>query len=245
MDYILAQANPLGNIALPSSYEGLQILAFVVQLALILVFVAGLTLLVIKKRWFMKFPTIVHIFRMRGDSLSLIDIDNIRRVKKKDGEIYYEFRKRTGLKWKPPSFEMLGSTSKNKTVLYLKELSQDSFEVIDPRVFISTTPDQFKSVEHEEIDRFYKNVQDEKARLNWKLEGGWEKFLRAITPVLPIAVARIIFLLISTQVLLPAMDKANAITSAIQASNINLNASTNLLDKSTAYIDLLLRQQNG
>lgn len=236
---VFAQVNILPQVNPAQLVVGLS---FLLQFVFLLVLFGGVGFILIKKNVFAKFPTTALIFRMRGEKMFLIDEDKAKRIKKKDGEIYYEFKKRPGVKWKPPSFEFLSPTTKNKSVMFLKELAQDDFEIIDPKTFISANSESYRLVEHEEIDRFYKNLQDEKARGKWKQEGRWDKLITALPTILSIMFIAIFFYIVGQYVIIPVMNQFGG--SVNQAIILN-NQSAVLLDKSTSYLDILLRQDHG
>jgi len=218
-------------------------LTYALQLGFALILVGGIVFVIWRKRWFVKFPTRAMIFRMRGKDLFLVDEDKARRVKnKKDGEIYYEFQKRAGLKWKPPSFEFLSPTTKNKSVMFLKELAQDDFEIIDPKAFLATTPEEYEKIEHEEVDRFFKNVQDDKAKIKWRQESSFKKLMDALPLIMSIMGVALFFYIFGQYVAIPLIQQYSGMFN--QASLIN-EQSMALLDKSTSYVEMLLRQQGG
>lgn len=218
-------------------------LTYALQVIFLLILVGGILFVIWRKRWFVKFPTTAMIFRMRGKKMFVVDEDRARRVKnRKDGEIYYEFKKRPGIKWKPPSFEFLSPTTRNKSVMYLKELAQDDFEIIDPKAFLSTSPKDYKKVEHEEVDRFFKNIQDEKARIKWRQESSIKKLMEALPLIMSIMGVALFFYIFGQYVAIPIINQYSGMFA--QAAILN-EQSQLLLDKSTSYVELLLRQQGG
>ena len=240
-------ADIVPGIGLPQidPYAVLQGLNFVViAVVFILMFVVVFVFLW-KKKLLWKFPTLFEIMKVENGMLTTVDFDQGRRVIKKhrDGsikELYYDIKKRN-FKWFPPSFESSVATKRGKSKFYVRELYPNKWEIIDPKAFVTGKETDYKRVEGDELDSYFKNTSDDVADLKYKLEeSGWDKLMKLLGPVLPIAVAGIIFIIISTQVLLPAMDKANAITGAMQSANANVNASTQLLDKSTQYVELLI-----
>lgn len=241
-------ADLIPGVMLPEidPYSTLMGVNFVFTVVVVIAMFAVVFVIMWKKKMFYKFPVSFEVMKVENGLLSTVDFDKGRRVIKKhrDGsikELYYDIKSRN-FKWYPPSFETSVATKKGKSKFYVRELYPNKWEIIDPKAFVTGEPKDYKRVEGDELDSYFKNTQDDVADLKYRLdESGWDKLVKLLSPVLPIAVAGIVFILIATQVLLPAMDKANAVTMAIEASNANMNMSTQLLDKSTSYVELLLR----
>lgn len=200
-----------------------------------------------KKKWFFKFPTTFDIMKVENGVLTTVDTDQGRRVlkKNKDGsikELYYDIKKRN-FKWYPPSFESSIGTKRGKSKFYVRELYPNKWEIIDPKSFVTGSPADYKRVEGDELDSYFKNTQDDMAELKYKFdEGTLNKLLNMIAPILPIIVAGVVLIIIMTQAVIPMWEKAaGAVSENYQLSNDNLNQSIQLLDKSTQYIDYLTR----
>jgi hypothetical protein len=241
-------ADIVPGLALPEidAYSTLQTVNFVFTAIVILAIVAVFLVIGFKKKWFFKFPTVFDIMKVENGNLSTVDTDFGRRVLKKnrDGsikELYYDIKKRN-FKWYPPSFESTVATKKGRSKIYVRELYPNKWEIIDPKSFVTGKPEDYRRTEGDELDSYFKNTQDDMAELKYKMDSsGWDKLLGMLSPILPIAVAGIIFILIATQVLLPAMDRANTVVAAIDASSQNMNMSTTLLDKSVQFLDYVIQ----
>lgn len=226
------------GLALPDMYTMMQWFSTIGYVVLIVAMLGVFAFMAMRGGWFSKYPTEVDIFQVKSGSLQLVDNDKARRRKnKKDGEEYYYFKKRK-IKWKPPTFESLVQGKKGKSHLYLKELSQDEFEIIDPRVFITGNIDDYKKVESESLDRFYKNIQDDKADLKWNKQSTWDKLLPILTWVIPIMMIGILIWITVSYGVLPILDRVSGAAGIV---NQQLNISTQILDKSITYIDYLTR----
>lgn len=199
-----------------------------------------------KKKWFFRFPTSFEVMKVENGALSTVDVDNGRRVlkKNKDGsikELYYDIKRRN-FKWYPPSFESSVSTKKGNSKFYVRELYPNKWEIIDPKSFVTGKAEDYKRTEGDELDSYFKNTQDDMAEIKYKLPGSaWDSLVKAILPILPIAVSVVMLIIFFSQVIFPMMDRYNIVGSMLSVSQENLNASMILLDKSTSYVEMLLR----
>jgi len=219
------------NVALPSWVEVTYwISQFITVVFFIGIIGVGVWLLMRKKR-FVKFPVFTFIFKVVNEKLHWVDNDKTRRVKKKDAEEYYEFKKRN-IKWHPPTFEGLVPGPKNTSLLFLKELSQDEFEIIDPRKFISASPNDYDAIENEQVVRFWKNLEENKAHFKWNKDSKWEKLINALPIVLSLFGLGLFFYFFGTYVLAPTLAASNQ-------GQVLLDQSMKMLDTSMRYMEAM------
>lgn len=187
-------------------------------------------------RFTVKFPTDFDIFQIKNGSLQQVDTDKGRRVKKKDGEEYYQIKKRK-FKWYPPTFEgQLGVSGGKRAKIYVQELSHNVWQVIDPKVFVTGKPEDYKILENEGTIRFWKNLEENKAKFKWNKDDKWKK----IMDVLPLAIicvgVGLVFYFLGNYIIIPIMDRS----AGIQGQTVEvLNYSAQLMNKSVQYIDML------
>jgi hypothetical protein len=200
----------------------------------------------IKKKWFVKFPTSIEIMKVENGILTTVDNDYGRRVvkKNKDGsilELYYDIKKRN-FKWYPPSFESSVATKKGKSKMYVRELYPNKWEIINPAAFVTGKTEDYKRTEGDELDSYFKNTQDLAAKNRYKLpESGLDALIKGILPILPIAISVILLIVFFTQVVFPMMGQYSVGQAYLQLTAEQINTSTNLLDKSTQYVEMLMR----
>jgi hypothetical protein len=219
------------NVALPSGME----LTYWISQAVAYIFLIGIfgviVWLIMKKKWFAKFPVNVDIFKVENGICQWVDADKARRIKKKDGEIFYQFKKRS-VKWHPPTYEALLRSNKNTSKLYLKELSQDEFEIIDPKMFVTGKSEDYDRVEKESNVRFWKNLEENKAHFKWNKDNKWDKLINALPIVLSLAGLGLFFYFFGTYVLVPTLAASNQGTAL-------LDQSMKMLDTSMRYMEAL------
>ena len=180
-----------------------------------------------------KYPVKVDIFKIMNGSLKWVEGDSARRVKKKDGEEYYEFKKRN-VKWNPPTFQAMVNTTKGNSKLYLKELSHDNFEIINPAAFVTGKEEDYKRIETDHVVKFWNVLEHNKANYKWNKDDKWKKLIDALPIVLSLFGLGLFFYFFGTYILVPTLGQANS-------GQVLLQQSMELLDKSTTYIDTLLR----
>ena len=218
------------NIALPSWVEITYWISQFITIIFFIGIISGVTwFILVKKKWLAKFPVIVDIFKINNGVLQRIDSDKARRVKKKDGEEYYEFKKRN-IKWHPPTFEALISGPKNTSKLFLKELSQDEFEIIEPKTFLTANANDYDKVENEQVIRFWKNLEENKAHFKWNKDSKWDKLINALPIVLSLFGLGLFFYFFGTYVLVPTLASAGRGDELLKQSMAMLDASMRYME---------------
>ena len=176
-----------------------------------------------------RFPVAVDIFQVKNGSLKWVDGDSARRKKKKDGEEYYEFKKRK-IKWSPPTFQAMVNTAKGKSKLYLKELSHDSFEILDMAQLVTAGVVDYKKVETDHVVRFWKVLEGNKARFKWNKDNSWDKLINALPIVLSLFGLGLFFYFFGNYILVPTLATTGT-------SNLVLEKATQVLDASIRYME--------
>jgi hypothetical protein len=167
---------------------------------------------------------------MKSGALQFVDTDKARRVKKKGSE-KFDFKKRNTT-WQPPTYEALVQAKKG-SLLFLKELSADDFEIIDPREFVKAMPSDYRRVEKNAMDKYFKNVEDAEADLKWNKENKWQKLIDALPVIIILIGSGLLIYFVMNYGILPVLDRASAVT---DASARSLEKATEMLDKSMEYM---------
>ena len=221
------------SVQLPSALDVMSVITTFTTLVIFIGAIGLVAWFLTRNRKLGKFPVIVDIFQVKNGNLQWVEADRARRRKKKDGEEYYEFKKRN-VKLPAPTFEGLVNGPRGVSRLFLKELSHDEFEVIDPKSFITGKPDDYEKIEVEHNVRFWKNLEENKAHFKWNKENKWDKLINALPIVLSLFGLGLFFYFFGTYVLVPTLGAAG------QGQQL-LEQSMSLLDKSTQYVELILR----
>lgn len=230
----------LGNI-FPSPIGAVVGFAQIVQAIIYIGIIAAIVFLLFKFKLLYKFPVQFDIFQVKNGVLQLLDTDKGRRVKKKDERQYFDIKKRN-FKWYPPSFEgQVAMKGGKKSKIYVVELSHNNWEMINPSSFVKAEPADYKRLEKESLVRYWKNVEDDKADIKWRKEDKWRKILDALPTVIMFVGIGIFLYFFGTYVVIPVMGTFGGVTKTSQEL---LQQSTVLLEKSTEYVDLLLRLNN-
>lgn len=194
--------------------------------------------LLMKFKILYKYPVEIDIFQVRKGVLSLVDRDTARRVKKKDGEEYYDVKKRN-FKWHPPTFEgQLDLKGGKKTKLYVQELSHNEWKIIDPTSFIKAKPEDYQILERESLVRYWKNLEDAKDDVKWKKEDKLKALLNLLPTVIMFVGIGIFIYFFGTYVITPVLGYANM-------GQELLTQSMALLEKSTEYVELIMANTNA
>lgn len=203
--------------------------------------IGGIAFILFKFKLLYRFPVDIDILQVRKGVLSLIDKDKARRVRKKDGEEYYDVKKRN-FKWYPPTFEgQMDIKGGKKTKLYVEELSHNNWRIIDPASFVKADPKAYKLLERESQVRYWKNLEDMKDELKWKKEDKW-KSVRDMAVWIGLGAFMFLFFYgAGTYIITPVLGTINSADDMI----INvLEKSNELLERSTQYVELILKQNN-
>jgi len=209
----------------------------IINLVVIVAVIGGIMFLLLKLKILYKFPVEIDIFQVRNGRLQLVDRDKARRVKKKDGEEYYDVKKRS-FKWYPPTFQgQLDVKGGKKTKLYVQELSHNEWQIIDPTSFIKAGDDAYRTLEREAQVRFWKNLEDSKDEMKWKKEDKLKKLMEALPVVIMFVGMGIFLYFFGTYVVGPVLDYSNS-------GAVLLERASELLERSTEYVELLLTQTN-
>ena len=237
-------ADPLSGFGsfLPDAVGMMGIYTQIVNVIVTVGIIAAIAIVLLKFKILHKYPVEVEIWQVKNGRLQVVGRDKARRVQnRKDGEEYYDVKKRN-FKWYPPTFQgqtmMAGG---KKTKIYVVELSHNEWKIVDPASLISATPEEYKNLENESTVRFWKNIEDDKADLKWKKTDNWQK-LREVLPTVIMFVGMGIFLyFFGTYVVVPVMSTFGGVTSQSIAL---LERAIVMTERSTQYIELLLAQ-NG
>ena len=212
-----------------------------IQAVIILIVLGVVTFAVLKLKIFYKFPISFDIFQLKGGVLQLVETDSGRRVtKKKDKEMYIDVKRRN-FRWYPPSYlaqTMMKGGKKSK--IYVLELSHNEWQVIDPSKFIRAKPEDYKRLEQEAVVRFWKNTEDAKADVKWKKEDKWKQIMDVLPTVIMFVGIGIFLYFFGTYVITPVMATFGGVTTQGIAM---LEKSSELLERSTQYVELLLKLQ--
>jgi hypothetical protein len=197
-----------------------------------------------KSKALYSYPNTVMIYQIKNGVLAAAGIDHIRKVEdKKNEKKEIEFKK-TGKRWTHPTYEAFIQMKKG-SLLHLKELSENSYEIIDPKQFLFATPDDYKKYENEAAQRFAKNTSDESLRNKYKADNPW----KGIMDILPVAIVLIsvgiAFWLIGQFFLGPLMQQITPIAatlldravSSLEASNRMFDAAMRFCGQSQACMD--------
>lgn len=215
--------------------------AQLIQAALFLGILGAIVFLLFKFKLLYKFPVDIDIFQVKKGVLQLVDKDKARRVKKKDGQEYYDVKKRN-FKWYPPTFEgQLDVKGGKKTKLYVQELSHNEWQIIDPASFIKADPKEYRKLEIESQVRYWKNLEDMKADQKWNKESSWKKLLELAPTIVTVAFVVLFIYFIGTYVITPVMGTFGAVSSM---SADMFEQSSALLERSTQYVEMLLALNN-
>jgi len=230
----------IGNI-FPSPVGAVAGIAQIMQVVVYLGIFVAVIFLMFKFKLLYKFPVQFDIFQVKNRVLQLVDTDRGRRVKGKDNREYFDIKKRN-FKWYPPSFEgQVVIKGGKKSKIYVVELSHNDWEIIDPASFIKAEPTDYKRLEKETLVRYWKNVEDDKADLKWRKEDKWKKIMDAMPTVIMFVGIGIFLYFFGNYVVVPVMGTFGGVTSQSQAL---LAQSIVLLEKSTQYVEMLLRLNN-
>lgn len=228
---------------LPSATDATIIFTQIMQVVVTLGIVAAVAFFLKRKKVFYKFPVDVMIFKIMNDGkLRAYDTDKVRRVHEQDNEEYFDVKKR-GFKWYPPTFEaqLLKSDGK-RTMIFVKELSHNNWEIMKPEELIGVDIDGFKKMQDENTIRFWKTVEDEKADIKWAKDNIWDQLKNWMPTILMIVGLGVFIWLFGSSILIPTMNTASAInTQTVEV----LEKAANIMERSTEYLEILLFQSNS
>ena len=195
--------------------------------------IAAFFLIGIKKKWFKRFDGTADIFKMYGGTLSFVESDKVRREKNKEKE-FYEFKNRN-IEWQPPSFENFVPLGGKKFKLYLRELSKDTFEVIDMKTIMKLGDGAYKGITSEIADRRWQVIQSESADQKWKEQDKWQR-LRDAAPTIIVGIVAAIIIYAAVD----GYTKITALNSGVSGMGIEtLKMATEMLNKSMEYMSFL------
>lgn len=208
----------------------------------LILIVAGVAIVAWKKKVFYRFPVKVKLFVLRNDGKWYEDEkgDKARRkVDKKKGAEVYQF-KSSRADWQPPSFDKLGMTNKGKSVLYLKEIGDEKYEIIDPAEFVTADRSKFKEAATENVDRHWRNVQSEAADQKWAEDDRFKKLIDALPIILSIFGVALFFYIFGQYVAIPLMQQAVGQGGAVLEKAVEVLNQTNMLvDAQMRYMEAL------
>lgn len=227
---------------LPSAIDATVMFTQIVQVVVTLVIIAVIVLAAKRFKLFYKYPVDIEILKMMSDGkLRAYDSDKARRVREKDGEEYYDVKKRN-FHWYPPTFQsQLLKSGGKKVKIYVRELSHNNWEIIDPSTLVKATSKDFQKMQDESTIRFWHNVESEKADIKWKKTDNWKKLMDLLPTAVMLMGIGIFIYLFGNYVIIPVLNQAGAVNA--QTTSVLKTASA-LLERSTQYVELIMRQ-NG
>jgi hypothetical protein len=236
-------ADPLSGLTnmIPSAYDLASGAMSAVWVVVIIIALVGFAFLAIRGKWFIKFPIRTDIFQVRSGVLQAVDVDMARRfVDKKTGEEWGELKKRN-VKFKMPTFEatpamgreeylarssQVRSATQMKSKLYLKEITPDKFELVDPRDFVKSSVGEYTRMQEESTDRHWMGLQHEKSTIKYTNSDKWQK-LRDALPTIITALAVAVILIFATdsyvKMVQAAAGGAAAVSDAVRQSTQMMN----------------------
>jgi hypothetical protein len=211
-----------------------------------IIMAGGFVFVLWKSKALYSYPNTAMIYRIKNGVLTEAGTDHFRKIEDKKSEKKEIEFKKTGKRWTFPTYEAYIQMKKG-SLLHLKELSENSYEIIDPKMFVFAKPEDYKRYETEAAMRFAKNTSDESLRNKYKADSPW----KGIMDILPIAIVLvsigIAFWLIGQFFLGPLMQSVTPIaatfldraTQSLDASNRMFNAAMRFCGQSQACMDAL------